>query len=599
MEVYVDDMLVKYKEAKDHIMHLSEMFGILREYRMKLNPQKCVFGVESGKFLGFMVNHHGIEANPAKIEALINMKSPRAVKEVQSLTGRIAALNRFVSKSSDRCQEFFKAIKQVGKAFHWNPECEEAFQSIKRHLGSPPLLSKPKEGETLIIYLAVSDYAVNAVLVREEESTQLPVYYVSKRMVDEETRYTNMEKLAYALVLASRKLRPYFQAHKLSCGHLSPSDKFFICLKLRAVSSNGLLNLNEGDTLALIPVSTPNGAAFTRENEALWWTLHVDGASNKQGAGAGVVLKSPEGHLLKSAVHFSFGATNNMAEYEALIAGLRLAREMKVENLDIYSDSMIVVEQVKGGFQWNGIQTDAYIQLCRRLMGCFKEVHLERIPREFNANGDALEKLATQKGAVLLGVIPLETLKRPSVPEIEETGAAVIMAIGDDGDTLMTPILQFLKEGTLPEDKNEARCLKCRAACYVIYDNALYRRGFNSPLLECIDGEECNYIMREIHERICGNHSGGGSLAQKIVHQGYYWPTIRQDAQDFARNCNKFQRYANYSNLPAVRLTSLSSPWPFAMWGIDLIGELPKAKGVLNILWWRLIISPSGQKLSL
>ena len=137
MKVCVDDMFVKSKEAKDHIMHLSKMFGILREYRMKFNPQKCVFGVESGKFFGFMVNHRVIEA---KIEALINIKSSRTVKDVQSLTGRIAAFNRFVSKSSDRCQEFFKAIRQVGKTFQWTSECDEAFQSIKQHLGSPPLL---------------------------------------------------------------------------------------------------------------------------------------------------------------------------------------------------------------------------------------------------------------------------------------------------------------------------------------------------------------------------------------------------------------------------------------------------------------------------
>ena len=126
-KVYVDDMLVKSKEACDHIKHLSDMFEILRKYRMKLNPQKCVFGVESGKFLGFIVNHRGIEANPAKIQALMEMKSPTCVKQDQSLTGRIAALNRFVSKSSDRCKEFFAAIKKIGKDFVWTPECEEAF----------------------------------------------------------------------------------------------------------------------------------------------------------------------------------------------------------------------------------------------------------------------------------------------------------------------------------------------------------------------------------------------------------------------------------------------------------------------------------------
>ncbi|XP_074377886.1 uncharacterized protein LOC141719406 [Apium graveolens] len=117
MEVYVDDMLVKSEVTTDHIKHLMEMFNILRRFRMKLNPQKCVFGVESGKFLGFIVNHRGIEANPAKIKALLDMKSPTNVKQVQSLTGRIAALNRFVSKSSDRCKEFFKAIRLAGKDF--------------------------------------------------------------------------------------------------------------------------------------------------------------------------------------------------------------------------------------------------------------------------------------------------------------------------------------------------------------------------------------------------------------------------------------------------------------------------------------------------
>ena len=103
--------------------------------------------------------------------------------------------------------------------------------------------------------------------------------------------------------------------------------------------------------------------------------------------------------------------------------------------------------------------------------------------------------------------------------------------------------------------------------------------GSNTPLLKYIDGDECNYILREVHEGICGNHSGGSSLAQNILRQGYYWPTLKKDALSFSQKCDKCQRYANFSNLPATTLTSLVSPWPFAMWGIDLIGELPKAKG--------------------
>ena len=113
VEVYVDNMLVKSKEEEDHLDNLRETFNMLRQYSMKLNPSKCAFGVSSGKFLGFMVSQRGIEANPEKVKAILEMSSPRTVKEVQSLTGRIAALNRFVSKAIDKCLPFFKTLKNV------------------------------------------------------------------------------------------------------------------------------------------------------------------------------------------------------------------------------------------------------------------------------------------------------------------------------------------------------------------------------------------------------------------------------------------------------------------------------------------------------
>ena len=215
------------------------------------------------------------------------------------------------------------------------------------------------------------------------------------------------------------------------------------------------------------------------------------------------------------------------------------------------------------------------MNLVRRLIEEFKVIRLEQIPRESNAEADSLAKAASQKDLGVLGMIPLELLECPSVPEAEvrqiETGEAV--------ETWMTPIWSYIKDGTLPEDKMEARKLRYKAARYVDYEGSLYKRGFNQPLLKCIGGEECNYILREVHEGICGNHSGGNSLAQKILRQGYYWPTLKEDALKFAKACDKCQRFANYVNSPAAPLTSLMSPWPFAMWGIDLIGELPKGKG--------------------
>ena len=135
MEVYIDDMLVNSSTAKLHIAHLSEAFQILREYNMKLNPAKCAFGVSAEKILGFIVNNRGIEANPDKIKAMLDMPSPSGIKEVQRLIGRIATLSRFVSRASDKCQPFFQVLK---KAFQWDTKCEEAFSALKTYLRSPP-----------------------------------------------------------------------------------------------------------------------------------------------------------------------------------------------------------------------------------------------------------------------------------------------------------------------------------------------------------------------------------------------------------------------------------------------------------------------------
>ena len=165
VEVYVDDMLVKSLDKGKHLDNLQETFDTLPWYNMKLNPSKCAFGVALGKFLEFMVSHRGIEANLEKIKAILDMKSPQNIKEVQSLTGRVAALNRFVSKATDKCLPFFRVLK---KAFKWTDECQKAFQDLKMYLIAAPLLSPSVMGEELFLYLAVTPHAVSSALIREE-----------------------------------------------------------------------------------------------------------------------------------------------------------------------------------------------------------------------------------------------------------------------------------------------------------------------------------------------------------------------------------------------------------------------------------------------
>ena len=144
VEVYVDDMLVKSLDKERHLDDQQETFDTLRRHQMKLNPNNCAFGVSSRKFLGFMVSQRGIEANPDKIQAILDMEPPKNIKEVQSLTGRVAALNMFVSKATDKCLPFFKIIR---KAFEWTDECQKAFQDLKVYLTTAPLLSPSILGE--------------------------------------------------------------------------------------------------------------------------------------------------------------------------------------------------------------------------------------------------------------------------------------------------------------------------------------------------------------------------------------------------------------------------------------------------------------------
>ncbi|PKA47437.1 RNA-directed DNA polymerase like [Apostasia shenzhenica] len=166
IEAYVDDVLIKSVCAKQHLEDLRETLDTCRTYNIKLNPLKSIFGSSYGKFLGHMVSARGIEANPEKIQAIQDMKPPQTIQDIQKLNGRVTALSRFISKSSERCIPFFKILRGGNQA--WNEDCTKAFQSLKEYLLSPPLLSAPVQDEDLFLYLSTTDNSVSAVIVQEE-----------------------------------------------------------------------------------------------------------------------------------------------------------------------------------------------------------------------------------------------------------------------------------------------------------------------------------------------------------------------------------------------------------------------------------------------
>jgi hypothetical protein len=213
---YVDDIIVKSMKQENHIADLQETFANFRQAGLKLNPEKCVFGVKKGKFLGCLVSTKGIEANPCKIEAILRMEPPSTKKGAQRLAGRLASLNRFISRSAERNLPFFEILKSA-EVFQWGPAQQTTFEELKQYLIDLTTLTPPVPGAPLLLYVAASHSAVSAALVQEkldgQAKKQAPVYFVSE--VLSPSNYTELEKVLYAVLMASRKLRHYFQAYHI------------------------------------------------------------------------------------------------------------------------------------------------------------------------------------------------------------------------------------------------------------------------------------------------------------------------------------------------------------------------------------------------
>ena len=234
--------------------------------------------------------------------------------------------------------------------FSWTEECETAFQELKRYLSNPPLLSPSKESEDLFLYLAVSVTAVSAALIREEDMLQLPVYYVSQAFQGAEARYPRIEKITFALIVASRKLRSYFQANPIIVMMDQPIKKAMNKPEAARRMVQWAIELSQFD-IKYHPRTAIKAQALadfiaeftTPESIENLWTVNTDGSSTQKGGGAGIVITSPEKDVLKYGVQLKFPVTNSEAEYEALLTGLRIARALRGENIMLKSDSQLVI----------------------------------------------------------------------------------------------------------------------------------------------------------------------------------------------------------------------------------------------------------------
>jgi ribonuclease HI len=459
--------VVKTKRGSTLVEDLTLVFDKLRATHTKLNLDKCVFGVSAEKLLGFLVSHRGIEGNSEKIKAIEAMRPSTHIKDIQKLTGSLAALNRFISRLAERALPFFKLLQKSGP-FSWTEEAEQSFQELKQHLVSLPILVAPEPGKPLYLYIAVAAKAVSMVLVveRMEQEGQEPegsrpatgvwtvqrlVYYISEVLHEAKTRYLETHKLLYDVLVVSRKLRHYFQAHRVmvvtsfplrailhnsnATGNIAKwaaklaefQLDFQPCHAVKCQvlddfivewtpppSILGGLDLDSDPT----PVE-PRGPVFTEPH----WTLFFDGSTRQQVGGAGVVLIDPSGDQVKYMVHLEFKATNNTVEYEALIFGLSAALSLGIRQLLVKGDSQLIIKQVHGECSCNEPRLVAYLLHVRKLEKDFTALELQHVPRADNSVADQLSQRASTWAPAPEGVFKRRLLRPTAQPaELSEGG---------------------------------------------------------------------------------------------------------------------------------------------------------------------------------
>jgi len=374
IEVYVDDMIVKSGTEEEHVEYLLKMFQRLRKYKLRLNPNKCTFGVRSGKLLGFIVSQKGIEVDPDKVRAIREMPAPKTEKQVRGFLGRLNYISRFISHMTATCGPIFKLLRK-DQWIVWTNDCQKAFDSIKEYLLEPPILVPPVEGRPLIMYSTVLDESMGCVLGQQDETgkKEHAIYYLSKKFTDCESRYSVLEKTCCALAWAARRLRHYMINHttwliskmdpikyifekpalieRIARWQMLLSEYDIVYRTQKAIKGSVL-----ADHLAHQPVDDYQQIKFDFLDEEIMylkmkdcdeplfgegpdpeskWGLIFDGAVNVYGNGIGAVLLTPRCTHIPFTARLRFDCTNNIAEYEACIMGIMKPASWVLKKLSI------------------------------------------------------------------------------------------------------------------------------------------------------------------------------------------------------------------------------------------------------------------------
>uniref|UniRef100_A0A2N9H4C7 RNase H type-1 domain-containing protein n=1 Tax=Fagus sylvatica TaxID=28930 RepID=A0A2N9H4C7_FAGSY len=526
IEVYVDDMIAKSRTAQDHLTDLRKLVPTTEEVSAPIESRTSVPSA----------------SHPEK-------------KEIRSFLGRINYVARFIAQLTATCEPLFKLLRKDVK-IKWTEDCQKAFDKIKEYLLNPPILVPPTPGRPLILYLTVQEASMGCMLGQQDETgkKEQAIYYLSKKFTEPETRYLLVEKTCCALGLGLQEAET---VHALLHHLVGIPDGPDQAIKGQAIA----------DYLADYPSEQ--------------WKLYFDGAANAVGSGIGAVLVSPKGQQTPIAVKLGFDCTNNMTEYEACIVGLQAALEFGAYELEVFGDSLLIVSQTNGEWQARDPKLIPYQRYISRLIPKFKYVTFTYTPRAHNHFADALATLASLIKLVEgddVRPLRIETRDIPAYCVCIEECMNVEAEIDDK--PWYYDIKRFIQDREYPSraTENEKKYIRRMAFQFFLSGEILYKRTHDATLLRCVDAEEANRLIQEMHAGLMGAHANGPFLARKIMRAGYYWLTMERDCIRHVQTCHKCQMYQNSKNAPPQYLHTMASPWPFSAWGMDVIGAItPKA----------------------
>ncbi|CAL2277698.1 unnamed protein product [Prunus armeniaca] len=604
LEVYIDDVVIKSESRLGHVDDLRSAFERMRRHQLKMNPKKCAFGVSAGNFLGFLVHQRGIEIDKNKAKAIINAPPPKNKKGVQSLLGQINFLRRFIANSAGKVEPFSSLLKlKDEEKFRWEETHQRAFDAIKEYLAKPPVLIPPKRGRPLKLYISAAENSIGSLLAQDnDEKKEQAVYYLSRILTATERKYSPVEKLCLALYFTATKLRhymlpsvvhiiaktdliKYMLTRPIIRGRIGKWTMALAEFTFRYVPQQAVKGQALADFLAAHPCVEIEEMDFLEVGtlSLFPWRLYFDGSRTFNMGGAGVIIETPKGFRTRYSFQLDFDCTNNQAEYEALIIGLEILKELGVKSVAVMGDSMLVLKQLSGDYKVTSQALLGYHALASQLMEDFDDVRLAHLPREHNTQANAMAQLAS--GVEISEGLSEELFKveKRSLPSVFERGVpAEVMVLTIAPEDWRHDIVQYLKN----PNGSYSQQIRRRAQYYVIRDEVLFRIGSDDLLMKCLGKKEQLVAMTEVHEGICGAHQAGIKMRWLLRRHGYYWPTILKDCIEYAKGCKDCQRHGPIQHVPAGPMNPIVKAWPFKGWAMDVIGQIyPKSsKGHKYIL---------------